>query len=237
MLTTALLLAVALNLEPTRAGVSALILAGPNPIRRLWAFLCGIVMMGLLVGLLVLFVFHRALVGHSEFDAAKVQIGIGVAALVIAAIIGATPRRSSATLRRPEDGDAGGQDRDDLPEVGFLTKLATHSARITSSSPPWVLFTMGLACSLPSIDFMAMLLLIAASEAPAVAQIAVLLMFLIIGNSATVIPLLSYRIAPAATLRRVEAFQSWIRSRTRRDVALIVAALGLLIIAAGVVNL
>ena len=80
-------------------------------------------------------------------------------------------------------------------------------------------------------------LLIAASGAPAVVQVGTLFMFLTLGNLATVLPLLSHRIAPEATVRKVEAFQKWIRSRSRRDIALIVALFGLLIIATGLMNL
>ena len=239
MLTSALMLAVALNFEPTRAGMTALILSGPNPMRRLSAFLSGIYTMGLIVGLLVLFIFHRAFLGSSDFGAAKVQIGIGFAALVLAALIAAniklpTRSRRSSTSGVPADAQ---QNELDLDKVGLLTKLLTHSARVTSESPPWVLVVLGMACSLPSIDFVAVLVLIAASGAPALTQIGVLLLFLTVGNSATVLPLLSYSIAPSKTIDKVQAFQRWIRSRSRRDFAVMLAVLGTFFIAAGVTNL
>jgi hypothetical protein len=237
MLTSALMLAVALNFEPTRVGMTALILSGPNPMRRLSAFLSGIYTMGLIVGLLVLFIFHRAFLGSSEFGAAKVQIGIGFAALVLAALIAANiklPTRSRSKSGVTADAQ---QNELDLDKVGLLIKLLTHSARVTSESPPWVLAVLGMACSLPSIDFLAVLVLIASSEAPALSQIGVLLLFLTVGNSATVLPLLSYSIAPSKTIDKVQAFQRWIRSRSRRDVAVMLALLGTFFIAAGATNL
>ena len=82
-----------------------------------------------------------------------------------------------------------------------------------------------------------MLVLIAASGAPALTQIGVLLLFLTVGNSATVLPLLSYSIAPSRTIDKVQAFQRWIRSRSRRDFAVMLAVLGTFFIAAGVTNL
>jgi hypothetical protein len=240
MLTTALMLAVALNFEPTRAGVAALILMGRNPLRRLSAFLCGIYAAGLLVGALVLFVFHRALISQGNIKSGQVQIFIGVAAIVVAVFVAANVKVPQLSRRTPPSEqtttDADGNETE-FPQVGFVTKLLSHSTKITNGSPAWVLFVLGVACSLPSIDFMALLLLIAASGAPAVVQVGTLFMFLTLGNLATVLPLLSHRIAPEATVRKVEAFQKWIRSRSRRDIALIVALFGLLIIATGVMNL
>lgn len=240
MLTTAFMLAVALNFEPTRAGVAALILMGRNPLRRLSMFLCGIYAAGLGVGALVLFVFHRTLISQGNIKGGQVQIFIGVAAIVIALLVAANVKVPQLSRRSPptEPASTGADGSEtEFPEVGLLTKLLSHSTKITNSSPAWVLFVLGVACSLPSIDFMALLLLIAASGAPAVVQIGVLFMFLTLGNLATVLPLISHRIAPAATLRKVEAFQNWIRSRSRRDIALILTAFGLLIIATGVMNL
>ena len=174
MLTTVLMLAAALNLEPTRAGVTALILAGPNPIRRLAAFLCGIYVAGLVVGVLVLFVFHHALLGRTDIPTGKVQIAIGVAAIVIAVFLFADIKLPQRRRRSPAaDGVTIGADDtpSEIAHTGFLTKLLTHSTRISNNSPVWALFVLGLACSLPSIDFMALLLLIAASGAPAAAQV------------------------------------------------------------------
>ena len=240
MLATVLMLAVAQNLEPTRAGIAALILAGPNPIRRLWAFLSGIYVAGLVVGILVLFVFHHALVARGNIDVGKVQIGIGAAAIVVAAVIAANVKMPRAMRKSPADDTVTFDSDDNHTEIahgGFLAKLLTHSTRITNSSPAWVLFVLGLGFALPSVDFMALLLLIAASGAPAVGQIGALFLFLTLGNLATVVPLVSHRIAPATTLRKVEQFQAWLRSRSRRDVALIVAVFGLMIVATGVMNL
>lgn len=241
MLATALMLAVALNFEPTRAGVAALILMGRNPLRRLSVFLCGIYTAGLCVGALVLFVFHRALISQGHIKGGRVQIFIGVVAIVIAVFLAANVKapqlRRRSPPREPQAPDSDGNETVLFPEVSFLTKLLSHSTKITNSSPAWVLFILGMACSLPSVDFMALLLLIAASGAPAVVQVATLFMFLTLGNLATVVPLVSHRIAPEATVRKVEAFQNWIRSRSRRDIALILTVFGSIIIATGVMNL
>lgn len=220
MLTTALMLAVTLNSETTRAGITALIHAGPNPIRRLATLLCGIFAMGFTVGFLILFVFQRAFIGREDFEAGKLQIGIGMAALVLAAIVATDPilstrrRQKRASERALVDDGAV-----EFAQVGFFSKLITRSAKLTQESPSWVLFVLGSACSLPSVDYVAMLLLIAASEAPRHHPDPRLSLFLTVGNSVSAIPLISYRIASTLTLRKVEAFQSWIHSRGRRHIA------------------
>lgn len=240
MLTTALILAAALNLEPARAGMTAVILAGPSPIRRLAAFLCGIYVSGLVVGILVLFVFHHALVGRTQIQTGKLQIGIGLAAIVIAVLLASNIKLPQRRGRSPI-ADVVTTDNDDthteIARAGLVTKLLAHSTRISKNSLVWVPFVMGLACSLPSVDFMALLLLIAASGAPAAVQVGTLVMFLTVGSLATVLPLVCYSVAPAATLRRVNQFQAWVRSRTRRDVAVLVAALGVLIVVTGAMSL
>ena len=207
MLATALMLAVALNLEPTRAGVAALILMGRNPLRRSAVSCAASTSPGSIVGILVLFVFHSALISQTDIRTGQVQIFIGAAAIVIAA---SSPRTSRCHSRRRHGRRTGNADptsgaRPSSPSR-VSTKVLSHSTKITDGSPAWVLFVLGLGCSLPSVDFMALLLLIASSGAPAVIQVGTLFMFLTLGNLATVLPLVSHRIAPEATLRKVEAF-------------------------------
>ena len=84
-----------------------MILAGPNPIRRLWAFLSGIYVAGLVVGILVLFVFHHALVARGNIDVGKVQIGIGAAAIVVAAVHRGERRRCPGLMRKSPADDTG----------------------------------------------------------------------------------------------------------------------------------
>ena len=56
MWTTVLVLAIAVNFEPTRIGLVPLMLVRPRPLLQLFAFLCGCLAMTLSIGLLVLFV-------------------------------------------------------------------------------------------------------------------------------------------------------------------------------------
>ena len=59
----------------------------PRPVLQLLAFLSGGFVMGMTVGLVVLFVFHRALQESSYFTLPNVQIVIGLLALSVAVVV------------------------------------------------------------------------------------------------------------------------------------------------------
>ena len=101
MLVTVLLMAVAVSVEPFRIGMTVLMLNRPRPALQLLAFLAGGFAMGTTVGLVVLFVFRRSVLGSSSFALPKVQILVGLLALTVAAIVAANlPARMGA---RPQD--------------------------------------------------------------------------------------------------------------------------------------
>src|SRR5271168_4929436 len=84
---TLLVMAVAISLEPFRVGMTVLMLNRPRPMLQLLVFLCGGYAMGVSVGLVVLFIFRRRLLGSAYFTLPKVQILIGVLALLAAAAL------------------------------------------------------------------------------------------------------------------------------------------------------
>ena len=86
---TLMVMAVAVSLEPFRIGMTVLMLNRPRPTLQLLAFLSGGFAMGTAVGLVVLFVFRHRLSGATHFTLPKVQIVIGVLAVLVAtAVVG-----------------------------------------------------------------------------------------------------------------------------------------------------
>ncbi len=83
---TLLAMAVAVSLEPFRIGMTVLMINRPRPGLQLLAFLAGGFVMGLTVGLVVLFVLRPAL-GSAHFTLPKVQIIVGVVLLLNAAVV------------------------------------------------------------------------------------------------------------------------------------------------------
>jgi hypothetical protein len=91
----------------------------------------------------------------------------------------------------------------------------------------------GLGIALPSVDYLAALAVILASGAAALTQVAVLVMFNVVAFALVEIPLLAYLLAPKATARSVAVLHDWIRSRRRRDVAILLIAIGCAFVAVG----
>jgi hypothetical protein len=218
MLISVLVMAFAVSLEPFRIGMTVLMLNRPRPMLQLLAFLCGGFAMGIAVGLIVLFAFRRRLLlGSTYFTLPKVQILIGVAALLVAAVLAA----------RVFTGRFGPR-----PE-----KLATLAQRLLNGRSLWIAGMAGLGIALPSVDYLAALTIILASRAAAMTQVGALLMFNVVAFALVEIPLLAYLLAPQTTRTSMVALHDWIRSRRRVEVATLLAAVGGVLLAAGIAGL
>jgi hypothetical protein len=212
MLATVLIMALAVSVEPFRIGMTMLMLNRPRPVLQLSAFLLGGFAMGTTVGLIVLFVFRRILLGTSFVTVPRVQLVIGLLVLFIA-----------AGVAIDVFGRLG-------PRPAKLARPATELLKGDSLSIAGI---AGLSIALPSVDYFAALAVILASGAAALTQVAVLVMFNVVAFALVEIPLLAYLLAPKATARSVAVLHDWIRSRRRRDVAILLSAIGCAFLAVG----
>ncbi len=210
MLVTVLVMALAVSVEPFRIGMTVLMLNRPKPALQLFAFLCGGFAMGLTVGLVVLFVFRRTLAGSGHFTMPNVQILIGLLALSVAAIVAVFGRWEL----RP-------------------TRLTRPARQLLTGPSLAVAGVAGLGIALPSVDYLAALAVILASRASAPTQVAMLVMFNVVAFTFVEIPLLAYLVAPKKTVAWVAALHDWIRSRRRVDVAILLAAVGAVLLTVG----
>jgi Sap, sulfolipid-1-addressing protein len=201
MLISVLVMAFAVSLEPFRIGMTVLMLNRPRPMLQLLAFLCGGFAMGLTVGLVVLFAFRRRLLGSTYITLPKVQILLGVLALLVAAVLAA----------RAFTGRFGRE------------RLATLAQRLLNGRSLWIAGMAGLGIALPSVDYLAALAVILASRAAAMTQVGALLMFNVVAFALVEIPLLAYLLAPKTTRTSMIALHDWIRSRRRVEVASLLA--------------
>ena len=216
MLATVLIMALAVSVEPFRIGMTMLMLNRPRPVLQLSAFLLGGFAMGTTVGLIVLFVFRRILLGTSFVTVPRVQLVIGLLVLFIA-----------AGVAIDVFGRLG-------PRPAKFARPATELLKGDSLSVAGV---AGLSIALPSVDYLAALAVILASGAAALTQVAVLLAFNVVAFALVEIPLLAYLLAPKPTAKAVTTLHEWIRSRRRRDVAIALAVIGSAFIAAGACGL
>jgi hypothetical protein len=210
---TLLVMAVAVSFEPFRIGMTVLMLNRPRPLLQLLMFLCGGFAMGVTVGLVVLFVVRSA-VSPAQFTLPRVQVVIGVLALLTAAIIVVRPTRP-----RP-DGD----------------RFAAWGRRLADGRSPWVAAVAGLGIALPSVDYLAALAVIAAFGAQPATQIGALLTFNAVAFAFVEIPLLAYLVAPVRTQASMRSLHDWLRSRRRRDVGALLAAVGGVLVVVGILG-
>lgn len=212
MLITILVMAIAVSLEPFRVGMTVLMLNRHRPMLQLLAFLCGGFAMGLSVGVVVLFVLRRRLLGSTYFTLPRVQIAIGLLALVVAAVV----------IVRP-----------DTRRAAVPQRLATHAQRLASGRSLWVAGAAGLGIALPSVDYLAALAVILASGAAAATQVGALVMFNVVAFALVELPLFAHLLAPRRTRTAMGALHDWIRSRRRVEVATLLAAVGCVLLVAG----
>jgi len=233
---TVLVMAIAVSLRPAPIGLTVMILNRPRPMQQLLAFLGGVFAMGTSVGLVVLFTLRHTVLATSNIAAPKVQIAMGLLALLVAAVL-ATNISACQFARRPQavataDGPAGFVVEEATPP-SVLEKLSTRTRHLLRGSSLWVAWVVGLGMALPTVEYMAALAGILASGAGPAAQAGALLMFNVVAFALIEIPLVSHLVAPDKTLAAIARLHTWIRSRRRRDVAALLAAVGCSMVAVG----
>lgn len=220
---TLLTMGLAVSLEPFRIGMTVLLINRPRPLLQLLAFLTGGFAMGLTVGMVVLFVLRPAL-GSAHFTLPRVQIVVGALLLLNAAAL------ATGLMGRANAGPPG-------PVARRLAPLAARGRRLLDGRSLWTAGVAGLGIALPSVDYLAVLALIAASGAAPAVQVGALLVFSVVAFAVVEIPLISYLAAPQRTRETVAALQNWIRARGRRAVTALLVAVGCVLLAAGLAGL
>lgn len=231
---TVLILAIAMNFEPSRPVWVPLMLTRPRPILQLSALFWGSFGSGLALGLLVLFVFHQTPFGGNTSNAAVMQILVGLSGLLIAAVLASNvslPRRKKAAEASPEENPG----QTEPTAVDKMTERAKKVLRKGNS--PWLSAAIGLGIGAPSLEYLAALVVIVSSGASTAVEVAAMLVFLVVGNALITVPLITYLFAPQMTGRWIERFQNWLRTRGRREFAVIMAAMGFLQIGIGLARL
>lgn len=225
MWTTVLVLATALNLEPNRLALIALMLIRPHPIRQLLAFLTGSFVTSATAGCLILLAIDRGAWISTNVSGAKVQVGIGLLALGIAILLALNlvPR---ALLPKSDD------NTDVQPS--WAAMLSNYVSKIVSGSSPWFAAALGVGLAIPSVDYLALLVLIAASDLPLSAQAGVLMTFLTVANAILLIPIVSYLINPQRTAALLEKLRNWVLSRRQRDYAVLLGLIGVVMLSVGI---
>lgn len=217
-----MLLAIAVNFEPTRIGLLPLLLSRHRPLMQLAAYLVGSLIVNLGFGFLVLFVFHRNPFGASPSAGGKAQVIVGALAILAASAMAV---KAFKARRKPPDADA---------DRGRVDKFTTSVRNVLSKGrSPWLAGLIGVGVGLPSVDYLAVLMIIATSGAPPAEQAAVLVSASLTGSLIIIAPLVGYLIAPAKTLDLIGRFGTWTRSRSQIEYAALLAFAGAMLIGIG----
>lgn len=229
-----IILALALNLEPNRLGIIGLLLLRPDPIRQLLVFLCSSFLMSSAMGLIILFVANRSFASKGDSSSAIMQIGIGTLALIVAAVL-FTNIRMPGGKARAASAAAAADESAAVPSSGLalVDNFTKRAGRLVQGRSLWFAGALGVGIALPSVDFVALLLLLAGSGEPPKVQVAALFTFLAVANTILLIPMFSYVFAKERTVRVLENLRSWVLARSRRDYAVLLAIAGALMVTVG----
>jgi Sap, sulfolipid-1-addressing protein len=214
-----LVMAVAAMVDPLRIGVTVLVISRPRPVAQLLAFWLGGLAMGLAVGVGALFWLRDIALGlmgnmpsmGGGSTVALVEVGIGVVALLIAALV---------ALRLPRWTRPSELGRSNDSALSLLTTRAGDAIRGGSL---WVAFIAGVALATP-------LQLVAALAT----QFGALVVYHLVVLAFAEIPLLGSVVAPAKTYTVMLRLHDWVIVRRRQMTAVIVATIGAFLFINGV---
>lgn len=235
MWTTVLILGAALNLEPNRLGIIGLLLLRPHPIGQLLVFSCTSFLTNSAAGLTVLYLSDRGAFLRGDSSSAIMQIAVGAVALMAAAVLFTDIPLPGNKRPVPAESVHGADGPEVVPSsgMGLVDNFTKRLGRLAHGDSMWLPAILGVAIALPSVDYVAMLLLIAASGEPPGVQVTALFTFLIVGYAILLIPMVSYLVAKDRTIRVLEGLRAWVLARKRRDYAALLALAGILMITVG----
>ncbi|MBV8346666.1 MAG: GAP family protein [Mycolicibacterium sp.] len=218
-------------MDPVRIGIAALLISRPRPMLNLFVFWLGGMAAGIAAASIVLLflrnfalsVLRVVVSAISSPIVAHIQLAVGVLAVIVAARIWARERvpvpvtggEGSVLVRRPKTTGS---------------NLLSIRGQLEGGSLV-VVFVAGLALATPPVEYLAAIIAILASGGTAAAQVGAALMFTLVAFTVVEVPLISYLAAPAKTLAIVQRLNHWIIARRRAIPAVLVGAIGFVLLA------
>ena len=225
-------------IDPVRIGITALLISRPRPILNLLAFWAGGMAAGIAAALgalvflrdFTLSVLKAVVSATSSPSVAYLQVAIGVLAVSVAALMLARfEQRQRIAVPM-----AGGESTVLLLEPNAPTGTSRLSirGRLECGSSA-VAFVAGLALATPPVEYMAAVVAIVATEPTATAQVGAALMFTVVAFAVVEVPLITYVTSPAQTLAVVRRLNDWICARRQAIPAVVMSAIGFMILVSG----
>ncbi|OBK44121.1 GAP family protein [Mycobacterium sp. 1081908.1] len=230
---TVLALALVAGVDPGRIGIALLLFSRRRPVLHLFALWLGGVAVGValalgaLVGLhdVVLGAMGRLEVAASSSTAGRIQIAMGVLALVVAAAItiGFSVRRPVAVPPGPALHQA---------EPTAFSRLSTRALQALQAGPPWITFLVGVGIT-TDFRYLAALTVILASGAALGTQVSAAAAYTLVGLAFAEVPLVCHLAAPTRTGAMMARVHDWVRARRRAVLGVVVAVLGICLMTTG----
>jgi hypothetical protein len=238
MCSAVIVLSLLAAIDPVRIGITAFLISRPKPMLNLLAFWLGGMAAGIGAALAALLLLRgltlslmRVVVSSTGSPiAGYVQVAVGALAVSFAAVLLAR----FWAHQRPPVPVAGGESPVLLLEPNRPPAAGRLSIRgRLEGGSLLVAFVAGVALATPPVEYMAAILAIVASEPATPAQLGAALFFTVVAFTVVEVPLITYLSAPVQTLAFVQRLNDWISARRHAIPAVVVAVLGVSLLANG----
>ncbi len=201
--------------------IAALYLGSARPGRATVLYVLGGLLVVTLIGTVALVAIRAGGLSLDSHHQTRygLRLGLGVVAIVAAFVI---------ARRKPKP--------EPKPEPAKQKKPGLVS-RLSSDPRPRTAFIVGLLMFGPSLTFLAAVQVVATSKASVGATVGAMAMIFILTLSFAWIPLLAYLSSPERTVRRLRAFDAWLRRHGRAVLSGAVGVIGVLLVIQGIVGL
>lgn len=232
MLINLILLAIVINLEPTRIGMLPILLTRQRPVLHLVSFLVGSLTVNLGFGILILFVFHTNPVEMPNDTSHWAQMAVGLIALLVAIVL--YFRWQNSQKPAGPSFHIFEKLRQVIQNLRFYKIANTLRHTLWMRQTPWFAGLAGVGVGLPSPDYLAVLVSIATSDLLPLQQLFILLAFVFTGSLVIVVPLVGLLFSPVKTIKLFEWFSSWLYAQSPLKYAVLLAAVGCLLMATAI---
>ncbi|WP_241520548.1 GAP family protein [Mycobacterium paraense] len=240
-------------IDPVRLGLAVVLLTRRRPMPNLFAFWLGGIVAGVGVAVGVLLLMREtALVAIRNvgtaisqvrsaiffLEGARLQITLGVLALVVLAVMTARARAAAQAPAAavPVSGGASDTLVEERPRSLFQ-RLGARTHEMLNTDVVWPAFVVGLASSFPPYEGVVLLAFIMASGAAITTQLVAFILFILMVLAVIEIPLVAYLVKPDQTLALMLRLQHWLRTYRQQIMQVSFGGTGLILLTQGLVAL
>ncbi|WP_197517023.1 MULTISPECIES: GAP family protein [unclassified Mycobacterium] len=250
------MLTLLLTFDPVRLGVVLLLISRPRPVSNLLVYWIGAMTVSVPYVVIPLIVLHlvpsfRSFAQRTARTFASpavhhIQIGVGVLAITVAALLAArfwarrralltAPNGGASTLAPDSNTPIPPLQRDaPAQDASVIRRFQGRAITTWEGGSLRVPLVIGLAMGPPPLSVLLVLTTIVASGAAIGTQVALAFAWVFVIFAVVEIPLLSYLAAPAKTQAALQLLHDWVSANRRQVVIGVVALAGVAMFAVGI---